>query len=192
MHKLWLIVGLGNPGRQYRMTRHNLGFMVVNHFAQEYNFQWKKGRGKAEISKGKIDNESIILAKPQSYMNLSGPVVATLRNYYKVENESLLVVCDDVNLPFGRIRLRGRGSDGGHNGLASIITFLGTQDFPRLRIGVGSNLEGKQLSEYVLGKFSKDEAAALTAVTEVSVEAIVSFIFNGLEMAMTNYNKIEI
>jgi len=190
MRKVWLIVGLGNPGQQYKMTRHNLGFMVVDRFAQKFNFEWGKGRGKAELSKGKINGESVILAKPQSYMNLSGPVVATLKNYYKIENENLLIICDDVNLPLGRIRLRARGSDGGHNGLASIIKFLGTQDFPRLRIGVGVDINRKQISEYVLGKFYANELETLNSMITIGVDAIVSFIVNGIETTMTNYNRI--
>lgn len=184
----WLVVGLGNPGRSYIHTRHNLGFMVADRLADDFGMQWHKGRGEYRVASGKWDGVPVILAKPQTFMNLSGSAVVQLKNYYKIETSALLIICDDINLPFGCIRLRSRGSNGGHNGLASIITHLGTQNFARLRIGVGSDYHYGKMKDHVLRKFKKAEMEELDSVITNAAKATISFVIEGLEKTMNIFN----
>jgi len=190
MYDQQLIVGLGNPGRQYEQTRHNLGFMVVDYLSGKYGLNWSRGRGKSRVAKGTVNGESVILVKPQTFMNLSGLTVGQLVRFYKMNTNALLVICDDINLPYGRIRLRGRGSDGGHNGLASIILNLGTQDFARLRIGIGMNYRYGNMTNYVLDSFNNEEMDELDSVIKFAADATVSFICEGLEATMNNFNRL--
>ena len=188
-----LIVGLGNPGRDYRETRHNIGFMVVDELARRHDltfsmapsqvpdaFVVKKYPGVAE--------GPLLLAKPLTFMNRSGEVVAALARYYDVATADLLVVLDDVDLPFGRLRARQRGSAGTHNGLRSIVDRLGTTDFPRLRLGVGRGDARRDLADHVLSKFERDEIAALESFIARAADAAEMFAANDILKVMNTYN----
>ena len=184
----YLIVGLGNPGPEYRQTRHNFGFMVVDQLAEELQIQIKRVKFKAMIGEGKTEGKSVILAKPLTFMNDSGRAVAALMKYFKVPLENLLVLHDDLDLPLGTIRLRPQGGTSGQRGMASIVEKLGTQNFPRLRLGVSRPPGQMDPVEYVLQKFSPGELELQKMVTRQAAEAALLFIHSGLETAMNKYN----
>ncbi len=179
-----LVVGLGNPGAEYRRTRHNVGFEVLESLAGRHQARWS-GKPDAELARWGHD---AILVKPQTYMNLSGSAVQRWAHFYKVDAADIFVVVDDVNLEAGRVRIRGGGSAGGHNGLKSVAAALGTQEFPRLRLGVGGGSR-KELSSHVLGKFTADEEAVIEAAIVTAVDAIEIFVTDGLAVAMNRYNR---
>jgi PTH1 family peptidyl-tRNA hydrolase len=185
---LSLIVGLGNIGRQYDHTRHNVGFDVVDGLARRANVRFRKGRFKAEEADIIIDGRRILLLKPTTLMNLSGEAVVAAARYYKVPPARILVVCDDVNLPLGRLRIRAQGSDGGHNGLWSLIHRLGTQEFPRLRIGVGAKPEEMDMADYVLSRFTSAERTTIADAVERAMDAAESWVREGTEAAMNRWN----
>ena len=185
-----LIVGLGNPGREYRETRHNVGFMVVEEIARRHGIGWAAGPSQiAETLVGKkFGAEPLMLAKPLTYMNLSGEVVAGLARYFDIAHEDLFVVVDDAALPFGRLRARARGSAGGHNGLKSVIERLGTTDFPRLRLGVGRGDGRRDLADHVLAKFEKGELADLETLITKAADAAEMFAAEGIARVMNVFN----
>jgi len=185
-----LIVGLGNPGREYRETRHNVGFMVVDEIARRHNIGWASGPAQiAETLVGKkFGVEPLLLSKPLTYMNLSGEVVAGLARYFDVAHDDLLVVVDEAALPFGRLRARPRGSAGGHNGLKSVIERLGTTEFPRLRLGVGRGDGRRDLADHVLAKFERGEHADLEALIARAADAAEMFAAEGISKVMNVYN----
>lgn len=184
-----LIVGLGNPGKRYQATRHNVGFMVVDELAAREREAFRTGRGEYLLCRLKLASCEIILQKPLTYMNLSGAAVQHALHYFKLTADGLLVVADDINLPFGKLRFRSQGSDGGHNGLSSIITSIGTQDFARLRIGVGSDfLKGEQ-ADFVLSSFAGDEQKELNQIVDRAADAVLRFCEHGLSSAMNYYNN---
>ncbi|HBM76149.1 MAG TPA: aminoacyl-tRNA hydrolase [Clostridiaceae bacterium] len=183
---MYIIAGLGNPGKEYENTRHNTGFSVIDYIAQKNNINISKTKFKGIYGEGNIGNEKVMLLKPQTYMNLSGQSILDAVQFYKINVENLIVIYDDVSLPLGRIRIRPSGSDGGHNGIKSIIYLLETDCFPRLRVGIGE--PGVDIINYVLGRFSSDEHKILDDVIKVAadgVEAIVNF---GVDQAMNMYN----
>ena len=185
-----LIIGLGNPESQYNGTRHNIGFDVVDSIAASFGAGFSRGKGKYLSAKLVHRRESVILIKPMTYMNLSGHAVVAAMNFYKIERRDILVICDDLNLPSGSIRIRAKGSAGGQNGLKHIIESLGSEEFARMRIGI--RLEEQPLSSFssfVLGKFSEDERAVMSKVLPVSKDAALDFAINGIEHAMNNFNK---
>lgn len=184
----FMIIGLGNPGRQYEKTRHNAGFMAVDRVARELNGRFKKGRGLYEICDGRLNDHMVFLAKPLTFMNNSGTAAADLVRYYQIEFTHLLVIVDEIELPLGRIRLRRSGSAGGHNGLASIIRHLNTTDFARLRIGIGTEFAKRDMVDFVLSRFSKNEQEELDAVLDKCVQAVLTFIGDGIDKAMNLYN----
>jgi PTH1 family peptidyl-tRNA hydrolase len=184
----FLIIGLGNPGRQYKSNRHNIGFMLLNHLAERLETSFSRLESNALVTKAKYQDHSIILAKPQTYMNLSGQSVASLVKFYKISLENLLVVYDDVDLPFGRIRIRPSGGSAGQKGISSIIERLGTTDFPRLRLGVGRPPGSKGAASYVLKNFSGEDAEFLPHVLDRAVDAVFTYITYDLETAMNRYN----
>jgi len=184
----FLIVGLGNPGKEYAHNRHNIGFIVLNQFANQNNQTFSRLEHQAFVLKIKAADANLILAKPQTYMNLSGQSVAPLFRYYKLPLSHLLVVYDDIDLPFGTIRLRPNGSSGGHKGIQSIIERLGTQEFPRLRIGIGRPPGRKEAADYVLEDFSPHEKEQLPFITDRAIQAILDFIQYGLVEAMNRHN----
>ncbi len=188
----YLIVGLGNPGREYRETRHNIGFMLVDQLALRLGVSFTRLESKALVTKGEYQGRRLVLAKPHTYMNLSGSAVSSLVRFYKVPLANLLVAYDDVDLPLGTIRLRAEGGSAGQKGMASIIERLGTQDIPRLRLGIGRPPGRMDAAAYVLQPFKKDEAALLPALLERAVDAALVFVTSGLETAMNQYNGLAI
>ena len=183
-----VIVGLGNPGSKYRNTRHNIGFMVLDALAERLDASFDREKFRGLVAEGLYRDRKCLLLKPLTYMNLSGDSVARAARNRVDEPGDILVVVDDVNLPFGRLRLRPGGSAGGHNGLKSIIERLGTQDFARLRLGV-DDAEGTDLAQHVLGKFRPEENEALPEVVETAVDAIQCWLCDGIEEAMNKFNR---
>lgn len=183
-----LIVGLGNPGPRYRMTRHNIGFIVVERLANDLPPGTTRTRMQAELLETRDGDRRIVLAKPQTFMNESGVAVAQIVRWYKVDLRHLLVVYDELDLPFGVIRLRARGSAGGHNGLASVIEHLGTQEFPRLRIGIGRPTRGSTVA-YVLSDFFPEQRLQLPAIVDRAVDAIHDWLDLGIDAAMNLHNR---
>ena len=186
--KKWLIVGLGNPGLRYEKTRHNLGFMLIDKLAQKLQTQVRREECRALIGRASFENQTIELVKPQTFMNLSGESVSCLVKKDDRRIEKLIVISDDLALPFGKIRLRARGTHGGQNGLRSIIDCLKTQDFIRLRIGIQPDHPVTSASHYVLENFSKSDLAEVENILDTSADAIFAVIRNGVEKAMAQYN----
>ena len=187
---MYIIVGLGNPERRYDGTRHNIGFSAVTALADIYGISMDMKKHRAVCGKGVIDGQKVILAMPQTYMNLSGESVRELVDYYKIDpEEELIVIYDDINLAPGKLRIRPKGSAGGHNGIKNIIAHLGTQVFPRIRIGVGEKPKGWDLADYVLGHFSKEDRELMEEGYDRADHA-VGMILNGeIEAAMNQYNR---
>jgi PTH1 family peptidyl-tRNA hydrolase len=186
----FLIVGLGNPGREYRNNRHNIGFMVLDHLAGKLGTTFSRLESKALVTKAVIQERRLILAKPQTYMNDSGQAAGILARYYKVPLNQILITFDDVDLPFDTLRLRPGGGSGGQKGMKSIIEKLGTDEFARLRLGIGRPPGRMDAAAYVLQDFSAPEAGILPQVLDRAVEAILEFVLYGLEQAMNKYNSV--
>lgn len=184
----YLLIGLGNPGREYRDTRHNVGFMLIDRLAVRLDARGMKVQAKAIVTNAAYQERKLILAKPQTYMNLSGHSAQGLLNFYKIPVENMLVAHDDLDLPFGTIRIRPKGGPGGQKGMASTIEQLGTNGFPRLRIGIGRPPGRMDPAAYVLQNFSKDEFKALSEIIERAADAALEFVINGVNMAMNKYN----
>ena len=186
---MFIIVGLGNPTLQYAGTRHNAGFDVIDVLADKYNIAVDSRKNRAFIGKGMIAGRKVILAKPQTYMNLSGESIASILNFYKLDAETdLLVIFDDISLAPGRIRVRGRGSAGGHNGIKNIIAMTGTQEFARIKVGVGEKPQGRDLADYVLSRFSKDERAMVEDAFVDAADAAELIAAGDLDGAMNRFN----
>lgn len=183
-----LIVGLGNPGRKYTGTRHNIGWEVLAELAKRYSAEKPKAKFDGELAEVQIEGERAMLLWPLTYMNNSGQCVQPVRDFYKIANEDLLVTCDDVALPSGKLRIRAKGSSGGQNGLKDIIRRLGTEEFPRLRIGIGAPPPGWALPDYVLSKFTKDEEIVFRDAVEKAASAIGDWVKLGLSACMNKYN----
>jgi len=183
-----LIVGLGNPGRRYAGNRHNMGFQVLDRLAPAHGQAFGRSQGLALIAPGQIADRPAILAKPQPYMNESGRAVAALVRFYRIDMPNLLVVYDDLDLPFGTLRLRPEGSAGGHHGMESIIAALGRQDFPRLRIGIGRPPGRMDPVEYVLQDFDREQQEFLPELYDRAVKAIESFLSEGIVLTMSRHN----
>ena len=183
-----LFVGLGNPGRTYEKTRHNLGFMVLDRLAERWGGRFKPGFGPYDFLQTKAPGGKILLVKPSTFMNRSGAAVQDAVRRYEVPLSALIVICDDFNLPLGTLRLRPKGSDGGHNGLASVIQALGTSDFGRLRLGIGLR-PGAGTVDYVLSRFPRKEQAAVETLVEDGADALIAAAENGFEWAMNRYNR---
>ena len=186
---MYLIVGLGNPGKQYENTRHNVGFDAVDLLVDEYRVPSSGKQHKAMYGKGVIAGQKVILAKPLTYMNLSGKAVSYWLKAEKIPQENLLVVVDDIALPFGTIRIRAKGSDGGHNGLKSLAELLGNSDYALLRFGIGGDFPKGFQVDYVLGEWTPDERAALPGRIGTAAEAVLSFGTAGLERTMNGFNR---
>lgn len=187
---MYLIVGLGNPGKEYQNTRHNIGFDLIDVIARQENISVTEKKHKALIGKGIIAGRKVILAKPQTYMNLSGESVRSLLDYYKAdETEELLVVSDDISLPPGQLRIRKKGSAGGHNGLKNIIAHLGHDSFQRIKMGVGEKPEGYDLADYVLGRFDGTDRKIMDQAALAAADAVRLILTEGADAAMNLYNK---
>lgn len=187
---MYIIVGLGNPGREYQNTRHNIGFNVIDALADSAGISVIEKKHRALIGKGVIDGQKVILVKPQTYMNLSGESVRDVIDYYKVdEKEELIVVSDDISLDVGMLRVRKKGSAGGHNGLKNIIQHLGHDTFMRIKMGVGEKPKGYDLADYVLGHFTGDERKVMDEAAKTATEAIRMMMAGEVDKAMNAFNK---
>lgn len=186
---MFIIAGLGNPTSQYEGTRHNIGFDVMDALAEKYNISISEKKHKALCGKGVIEGEKVLLVKPQTYMNLSGESIAEILNYYKVDaEEDFLVVFDDISLAPGNIRIRKKGSAGGHNGIKNIIAMTGTQNFKRIKVGVGEKPKGWDLADYVLGRFSDEDRKKVNDSIEDAIGAVSMILRGETDQAMNCYN----
>ena len=186
---MYIIVGLGNPTREYAATRHNIGFDAITKIADDNKISLDIKKHKALCGKGYMNGQKVILAQPQTYMNLSGESVRELMDYYKVSNEEVIIIYDDISLDVGNLRIRPKGSAGGHNGIKSIIQHMGTQEFPRIRIGVGDKPKGWDLADYVLGRFPAEEEETIREALLDASKACEVIITEGIEEAMNQFNK---
>lgn len=187
---MFIIVGLGNPEAKYEGTRHNVGFDVIDAIADKYNITVETKKHRAYVGTGAIEGQKVILVKPQTYMNLSGESVRSVVDFYKADPEAeVLIIYDDVSLDVGQLRIRKKGSAGGHNGIKSIIAHLGTSNFPRIKVGVGEKPKGYDLADYVLGKFSKGEQDVMREGYQNAVAATALIVQDDMEQAMNEYNK---
>lgn len=188
--KMYIIVGLGNPGLKYDNTRHNIGFSVIDAIANKYNIDVLDKKHKALVGKGVIEGQRVILAKPQTFMNLSGESVRELIDYYKVDPEcELIVIYDDISLPVGGLRIRTKGSAGGHNGIKNILQHLGNDVFLRIKVGVGEKPSKMDLADYVLGHFTEDEIKAEKDAAERCIEAVKLLLADEVDEAMNRFNR---
>ena len=187
---MYIIAGLGNPGGKYDNTRHNIGFMVIDAAAEKYHIAVTEKKHKALIGKGVIGGEKVILVKPQTFMNLSGESIREVIDYYKIEEKTeLIVISDDISLDVGTLRIRKKGSAGGHNGLKNIILHLGHDEFRRIKIGVGEKPADYDLIDYVLGHFGKEDSELIEESVKRAAEAIEKIITDGPDAAMNQFNK---
>lgn len=188
MTERYLIVGLGNPGKQYENTRHNVGFWTVDELARRWNMSFGKTERKAQVADGVIRERRVLLAKPQTYMNLSGEAVRSLADFYKIEIARIFVISDDLDLPLGTLRLRKSGSHGGQNGIRSVLQHLGTQEVSRARIGIGRPPGRMDAAAYVLRPFEGDDAITVRIVVDRAADAVETWLTDGIELAMTRHN----
>lgn len=186
---MYLIAGLGNPGDKYAGTRHNIGFDVVDKIAEKHNIRLNKLKFNAIYGDGNILGERVLLAKPTTYMNNSGIAINEIASYYKIPSENIIVIVDDIDIPFSSLRIKRDGSAGSHNGLKSIVKVLGTKDFPRIRIGVGKKHPKQDLADFVLGRFSKDERVYMDETVEMTVDALEEFLVKGIGSSMNKFNN---
>jgi PTH1 family peptidyl-tRNA hydrolase len=182
-------VGLGNPGKQYEMNRHNVGFMALDRFAAKWGLSSYQNKGKALLAEGNVNGTKVYILKPMTYMNLSGEALRVFMDFYKVDLSDITIVYDDMDTPFGQIRLRYQGSAGGHNGIRSIIQHTGTQSFNRIRIGVSRPAPGYNIADYVLSNFSKNETSELSDVLELTCDAMAFSLKESFEKTMAKFNK---
>ncbi len=185
---MFIFAGLGNPGREYERTRHNVGFQCIDYLSALYRIPVTKAKHKALLGSGIIQGEKVLLVKPQTLMNNSGESLRAIMDFYRVEPTNLVIIYDDIDLDKGIIRIRSKGSAGTHNGMRSVIYHLGTDEFPRFRIGIGKPAPGQELVSYVLGKYSQDEQRTMNEAVEKVTMAVGEFIVSGIEMAMSKYN----
>ncbi len=187
---MYLVVGLGNPGKQYENTRHNVGFDVIDALAEKYNISVEEKKHKALLGKGVIEGTKVVLAKPQTFMNLSGESVAELLHYYKLDpEEEMIVIFDDISLAPGNIRIRKKGSAGGHNGIKNIIAMTGTQNFMRIKVGVGEKPKGWDLADHVLGHFDREERCKVEDAIVDAMGAAKLMLADEADRAMNEYNS---
>ena len=186
---MYIIVGLGNPTRQYEGTKHNVGFDTIDYLIDEYQIPSSGTGHKALFGKGMIAGQKVIVAKPMTYMNLSGESLRELVNYYKIDEEhELLVIYDDISLDVGQLRIREKGSAGGHNGIKNIILHLGTEVFPRIKVGVGEKPKGWDLADYVLGRYSAEDRKIIDEAQKEAAEAVKMMVMDDVRGAMNRYN----
>jgi peptidyl-tRNA hydrolase, PTH1 family len=185
----WVLVGLGNPGAQYDTTRHNLGFLVVDRLAQRHQVAVTRSKHQALWGQGKVAGHAVVLVKPQTFMNLSGDAVQPLARFFQTPPAKTLVICDDFSIALGSLRFRAKGSDGGHNGLKSLISRLATQEFPRLRMGIGPLPPHYDVADFVLSHFARSERAEVEAMVERAADAVECLLVQGLERASNQFNR---
>ena len=185
---MYLIAGLGNPSKTYEGTRHNVGFSMIDVIGSKFDIDVTTKKHKALVGRGVIDGMRVILAKPQTYMNLSGESIREIADFYKIEPENIIIIYDDISLDVGQLRIRKKGSAGGHNGVKNIIAHLGPQEFPRIKVGIGNKPEGGDLADYVLSRYSKAEQEALEEAAEGVVGALKLMLADDIDGAMNRYN----
>lgn len=186
---MYIIAGLGNPSKEYENTRHNAGFMAIDALADKLSISMNSSKHKAIVGTGYIEGEKVLLMKPLTYMNLSGESIIDAVNFYKIDSEDeLIIIYDDIAMDVGKLRLRSKGSAGGHNGIKSIITHLGNDKFKRIRIGVGNKPDGYDLADYVLGHFSKEDKVIITDACKKAADAVCLSVKTGFDKAMNTYN----
>lgn len=190
MEEVFIVVGLGNPGPRYDNTRHNVGFDTIDLLSHKYGIKVSKLKHKALIGDGKIEEKKVILVKPQTFMNLSGESVRDILNWYKIPLKNLIIIYDDIDLEPGKIRVRPKGSSGTHNGMRSVIYQIQSEDFPRIRIGIGKAPEGWDLADYVLSKFNADDRKVISESICKAADAVVTIIKSGVETAMNKFNGL--
>lgn len=183
---MYLIVGLGNPGNEYSVTRHNMGFEVIDVLCEKHKIKINKAKFKGNYGQGEIAGEKVILLKPQTFMNNSGESISEVKKFYKIENEKIIVIYDDADLEVGEIRIRQKGRANTHNGMKSVVQYLGTEEFPRVRVGIGA--PDKEIADYVLERISKKEYEELSFGIVKAAETIEEIIKNGIESAMNKFN----
>jgi len=188
-HTLWLIVGLGNPGDAYAETRHNAGFMVVDEVASTYGIALQKRKFDTLYGRGVVEGTRVVLAKPMAFMNRSGPPVRRMADYFKLSCTDLIIVSDDIDLTYGRIKIKEKGGDGGHKGLKSIIDAFNSREFTRVRIGIGRSNAEASVTNHVLGRFNADETQVLSRVVERARDAVVTILCKGLKEGMNRFNN---
>lgn len=186
---MYVVVGLGNPGKDYTNTRHNIGFNTVDLIGKRNNINLNKIKFNSIYGEGNIGGEKILLVKPQTYMNNSGTSVRDIWQYYKIPIENIIVVVDDIDIDFSSVKLRAKGSAGSHNGLKSIINHLQGKEFPRVKVGIGKKYENQDLADFVLSRFSKDEQIDIDMSIITAAEAVESIIKDGIDIAMNKYNN---
>lgn len=185
---MYLIAGLGNPSKTYEGTRHNVGFAMIDALADAFQIDVTTKKHKAIVGRGVIEGMKVILAKPQTYMNLSGESIREIVDFYKIDPENMIIIYDDISLDVGRLRIRKKGSAGGHNGIKNIIAHLGTDVFPRIKVGIGEKPQGWDLADYVLSKYSKEEQQALREVSDDVIGAVKLMVMDNIDAAMNQYN----
>lgn len=185
---MFVVVGLGNPGRAYANTRHNVGFDTIDLLAERNNIKINKIKFKSVYGEGTIGNEKVLLVKPQTFMNNSGITVRDIYQFYKLPIENIIVIVDDIDIPFATVRIRGKGSAGSHNGLKSIIYLLQRDDFPRVKIGIGKKQDNQDLADFVLSRFSKDDREIIESSILTGAESVEAIIKEGLDQAMNKFN----
>ena len=185
---MYLIVGLGNPEEEYSNTRHNMGFDTINKISKEYNIEINKNKFKGIYGTGMIENEKVILLKPQTYMNLSGESIIEAIKFYKIDINKIIVIYDDIDVKPGKIKIRKKGGPGSHNGMKSVINSLESQEFSRIRVGIGAPEYKNDMINYVIGKVPKEEMNELEEGTKIAKEAVVEIIKNGIDIAMNKFN----
>lgn len=183
---MYLIVGLGNPGKDYEKTRHNVGFMAVDELAEKMNIRFDRNKFKGKVAEGRIGAQKVVLLKPQTFMNLSGESIGEAADFYKLEPEEIIVVFDDVSLEVGKLRIRKKGSSGGHNGIKSTILHLASENFPRIKIGVGA--PEHDMVRHVLGKFHDEDKEKIAKTIHAARESVYAIIENGIDSAISEYN----
>lgn len=186
---MYLIAGLGNPTREYEKTRHNVGFSVIDVLADKYNIDVSDRKHKALCGRGVIEGEKVLLLKPQTFMNLSGESIREAVDYYKIDPEDIIVIYDDISLEPGQLRIRLKGSAGGHNGIKNIIAMTGTENFKRIKVGVGEKPAGWDLADHVLGRMSEEDRAAFEEAVKESVKAVEMILEDEIDQAMNDFNR---
>ncbi|WP_044566190.1 aminoacyl-tRNA hydrolase [Anaerococcus provencensis] len=189
---MYFIVGLGNPGRQYENTRHNVGFLTIDYLANKHNIDVKKSKFKALYGQGEISGQKVMLIKPQTYMNNSGEAVRDFRNFYKFEEDKLIVIVDDIDIDFGKIRIKQKGSAGTHNGMKSIIYQLQYDTFPRIKVAVGKKPDYMDLANFVLSGFSEKEVEIIREEIKLASQSIETLLESGIDKAMNKFNSINL
>ena len=191
-NSLKLVVGLGNPGKNYQDTRHNAGFMVVDKIAQDFNIAFNSRKFDSAFGRGRVEDREVLLAKPMAFMNRSGPPVQKLAHYFRIQCEDMLVIHDDIDLAYGRLKIKEKGGHGGHNGIRSLMDAFGGGDFVRLRIGVGRSETGEGVTGHVLGRFSAEQSQLLARIISNARDAVVTVLSQGTKVGMNLFNGMDL